>query len=86
MTYRFGQIQKSPEFLSLCEKALKTYDQAGVRRAMLAAVEQAGEDAMVIPLFRSTQALVMQPSVHSDYMKIHTITWDVAKDWMEKTQ
>jgi peptide/nickel transport system substrate-binding protein len=86
MTYRFGQIQKSPEFLALCEKALKTYDQPALKKAMQQAVKQAGDDAMVVPLFRSAQAHVMQPYVHSDYMKIHTITWDVSKDWKEKSK
>ncbi len=84
MTYRFGFIAKSPEFLSLCEKALKTYDQAGVRAALQQAVRQGGEDAMVIPLFRSAQTNVMQDYVHTDYMKIHTVTWFTYQDWMEK--
>ena len=84
MTYRFGFIAKSPEFLAFCEKALKTYDQAGVRAALQQAVKQGGEDAMVIPLYRSAQANVMQDYVHSDYMKIHTVTWFTYQDWMEK--
>jgi peptide/nickel transport system substrate-binding protein len=84
MTYRFGFIAKSPEFLALCEKALKTYDQAGVRAAMQQAVRQAGEDAMVIPLYRSAQTNVMQDYVHTDYMKIHTVTWFSYQDWMDK--
>jgi len=84
MTYRFGFIAKSPEFLALCEKALKTYDQAGVKAAMQQAVRQAGEDAMVIPLYRSAQTNVMQDYVHTDYMKIHTVTWFSYQDWMDK--
>ena len=44
MTYRFGFIAKSPEFLALCEKALKTYDQAGVRAALKQAVKQGAEE------------------------------------------
>ena len=84
MTYRYGLIAKTPEFLALCEKALKTYDEAGVRRAMQQAVRQAGEDAMVIPVYRSAQAGVMQDYVHSDYLKIHDVTWFSHQDWMEK--
>jgi peptide/nickel transport system substrate-binding protein len=84
MTYRFGFIAKSPEFLAACEKALKTYDQAGIKAAMQQAVRQGGDDAMVIPLFRSGQANVMQDYVHSDYVKIHSVSWVSAEDWMEK--
>jgi ABC-type transport system substrate-binding protein len=84
MTYRFGNPVKSTEYLSFCEKALKTYDLAAWKKVLKQVVMQGGEDAMIIPIFRSAQAVVMQPSVHSDYMKIHTITWNTFQDWIEK--
>lgn len=84
MTYRFGNPAKSPEYLSLCEKALKTYDPAALKKVLKQVVVQGGEDAMLIPVFRSAQAVVMQPYVHSDYVKIHTITWPTYQDWMER--
>jgi peptide/nickel transport system substrate-binding protein len=84
MTYRFGNPAKSPEYLSLCEKALKTYDLTAWKKVLNQVVLQGGEDAMIIPIFRSAQAVVMQPFVHSDYMKIHTITWNSYRDWIEK--
>ncbi len=84
MTFRFGQVLKSPEYLALCDKALHTYDEAGATRALRQVVKQAGEDAMIVPLVRSVQAAVMQPYVHSDYMKIHRQTGNVVyRDWME---
>jgi len=51
---------------------------------MQQAVRQAGEDAMVIPLYRSAQTNVMQDYVHTDYMKIHTVTWFSYQDWIDK--
>ena len=36
-------------------------------------VRQAGEEAMVIPIYRSAQAGVMQHSVHCDYLKIRDV-------------
>ena len=84
MTFRFGLILKSPEYLALCEKALHTYDDAARTKALRQVVRQASEDAMIIPLVRSVQAAVMQPYVHSDYMKIHRQTGNtVYRDWME---
>jgi ABC-type transport system substrate-binding protein len=83
-TYRFGYIQKSPEFLGACEKAFKTYDPVGFKAAMQAAVKQASEDAMIIPLWRSAQAGVMQPSMHTDFVKIHSIVHWSHQDWIEK--
>ena len=84
MTYRFGFIAKSPEFLSACEKALKTYDPAALKGALQQAIRQASDDAMVIPLWRSAQATVMGNYVHTDYTKIHNVTWYSYNDWMEK--
>jgi ABC-type transport system substrate-binding protein len=83
-TYRFGFIAKSPEFLALCEKTLKTYDPAGFKVALQAAIKQASEDAMIIPLWRSAMVGVLQPWVHSDYVKIHSVIWYAHQDWMEK--
>jgi peptide/nickel transport system substrate-binding protein len=83
-TYRFGQILKSPEYLALIDKALHTYDAAGKKKAFQQVVRQAGEDAMMIPLFRSAQANVMQPYAHSDYLKVHRQVWTSYRDWIEK--
>jgi peptide/nickel transport system substrate-binding protein len=84
MDFRYGQILKSPEYLALCDKGLHTYDDAGAMKVLREIVRQAGEDAMIIPLVRSVQAAVMQPYVHSDYMKIHRQTMNVCyRDWLE---
>ncbi len=83
-TFRFGNPAKSPEYLALCEKALRTYEPAALKSALRQVVRQGGEDAMVIPLFRAAEAVVMQPYVHTDYLKIHSITWFPHQDWMEQ--
>jgi ABC-type transport system substrate-binding protein len=84
MTYRFGMFIKSPEFVAACEKALKTYEPVALKAALQLAVKQAGDDAMVFPLWRSAQANVMRDYVHSDYVKVHSIIWYSYNDWMDK--
>lgn len=85
ITYRFAKIQKSKEYLSLCEKALRELKPEGMHRALQQAVRQAGEDAMIIPIYRSAQAVVMQPYVHTNYIKIHSVIWhDAYQDYMDK--
>jgi peptide/nickel transport system substrate-binding protein len=84
MTYRWGMFIKTPEFLAACEKALKTYEPVPLKAALQAAVKQASDDAMVIPLWRSAQANIMRDYVHSDYVKIHSVTWYSYYDWMDK--
>lgn len=83
MTFVTGNIKKSPEYLALCDRALHTYDDDEYIELVKQIVKQAGEDAMIIPIFRSSQAMVMAPYVHSDYIIIHGVIWTAYDDWME---
>jgi trans-2-enoyl-CoA reductase len=84
MTYRTGTIAKSEEYLALCNKALHTYDDDGHYSVLKEMVRQASEDAMVVPLYITALATAIQPYVHSDYPRIHTLMWDSWEDWMEE--
>ncbi|MFP4642664.1 MAG: ABC transporter substrate-binding protein [Dehalococcoidia bacterium] len=84
LTYNTGDIKKSDRFLNLCEQALHTFNQAERIDLIKQAVKQAGEDAMIIPLYRETHASVLQPYVHSDYFKLHSVIWPAHKTWMEE--
>jgi len=84
MTFRTGNIKKSAQFLDLCTQASHEFNKDKEMALLQQAVKQAGEDCMIIPLYRSAQACVMQPYVHSDYTKIHSIVWFSWQDWMEK--
>ena len=83
-TYRYDFIKKSPEYLALCEKALHTYEERAMRKAMQDAVRKASEDSMVIPVYRAAQPYVLQPWVHTNWPKIHQIQWSTWEDWMAK--
>lgn len=80
VTYRFDFIKKSPEYLAICNKALHTYDEKASKKAMQEIVRRASEDAMVIPIYRSAQANVMQPYVHTSYPKRHVVQWSAGED------
>jgi peptide/nickel transport system substrate-binding protein len=87
MTFKSANIKKSPEYLALCEKALAinwVNDWPGAVQVIKQAVKQAGEDAMIIPIYRSVANAEMQPYVHSDYFMIHGVIWTSYDDWMEK--
>jgi peptide/nickel transport system substrate-binding protein len=83
-TFRTGNIAKSQAYLDLCTKALNTVDDGQAFDVIKQAVKQAGEDAMIIPLYRTVDNAVMQPWVHSDYYVIHGVIWTAYDDWMEK--
>jgi peptide/nickel transport system substrate-binding protein len=86
MTFRTGNMYKSPEFLALCDQALNPQYQ-NAEQAMpkiKEAIKQAGEDAMIVPLWRTCNVAIMQPYVHSDYFLIHGVIWTPWDDWMDK--
>lgn len=83
MTFRTGNIAKSDEYLKLCEEALHTYEESAYIKKIKQIVMKAGEDAMVIPIYRSALATVQAPYVHSNYGKIHAVIWYSYEDWME---
>ena len=86
MTFRTGNIWKSEQYLALCEEALDPTTYGSIAAAIpkiREAVRQAGEDAMIIPLYRSAEAAIFQPYVHTDYPIIHGIIWTPYDDWME---
>jgi ABC-type transport system substrate-binding protein len=87
MTFRTGNIYKSEEYLALCKEALDNTKYLTAAEAMpkvKEAIRQGGEDAMIIPLWRTCEAGIMQTYVHSDYPIIHGIIWTPQDDWMEE--
>jgi ABC-type transport system substrate-binding protein len=86
MTYKPASMYKSPEYLALCNEALdpKFQSPAEAMPTMKEAIRQAGEDAMIVPLYRSAQVSIYYPYVHTNYLKIHLATWNVFEDWMEE--
>jgi len=85
MTFMTGNIYKSPEYLALCDEALDPQyaDAFEAMDTIRDAVMQAGEDAMIIPLWRDLSVAVMQSYVHSDYFMIHGVIWTPYDTWME---
>jgi peptide/nickel transport system substrate-binding protein len=77
-------LSKSPEFMALCDKALQEYDYEGKVAISQQLVRQAGEDAMVVPLFRTVNTCVYQKNVHTDYILIHDNHYFSYLDWIEK--
>ena len=83
-TFRTGNIAKTQAYLDLCNKGLVTLDPTQQTAIVKQAVKQAGEDAMVIPIYRAVDDAVLQPYLHSDYYLCHGTIWTTWDDWMEK--
>jgi peptide/nickel transport system substrate-binding protein len=85
MTFGTPNLYKSQAFIDLCNQAIdpKYSSAAEAMPKIQAAVKQAGEDCLFLPLWRSYEASVVWPYVHTEYPKIHGIIWHPENDWMD---
>jgi peptide/nickel transport system substrate-binding protein len=85
LTFRTPNIYKSDTFINLCNAALdpKYDDAVEAASAIQVADKQAMEDALYIPLFRTYEASVVWPYVHTEYPMIHGIIWHPENEWMD---
>jgi ABC-type transport system substrate-binding protein len=85
MTFATPNIWKSDAYKALCDEAIdpKFATPAEAMPTIRAAIKQAGEDALFLPLYRSYEASVVQTYVHTEYPRVHGIIWQPQNDWME---
>jgi peptide/nickel transport system substrate-binding protein len=86
MTFATPNIFKSQAFVDACNAAIDPKYNSAVEAApaIQAALKAADTDALFIPLFRTYEASIVWPYVHTEYPKIHGIIWHPELDWMEK--
>lgn len=75
---------KSAAFLADCEKLYQIFDADELAAATKAAINQASEDAICVPLFMAPFMSVMSSKVHDDGNAIHGTIWNLYKTWIEK--
>jgi ABC-type transport system substrate-binding protein len=85
MTFRTPNILKTQAFIDLCNAAIdpKYSSAAEAASAIQAALKQASEDCLFLPLWRTYEASIVWPYVHTEYPKIHGIIWNPQNDWMD---
>jgi len=86
MTFATPNMFKSQAYIDLCNAAIdpKYNNAAEAAPAIKAALKQADTDALFIPLWRTYEASIVWPFVHTEYPKIHGIIWHPESDWMDK--
>jgi peptide/nickel transport system substrate-binding protein len=85
LTFRSPNMIKTDAFKQLCNAALDSkYDSAATAAtALQAAVKQADEDCLFIPLWKTPDASIVAKYVHTEYPKIHGVVWKPGNDWMD---
>jgi ABC-type transport system substrate-binding protein len=84
MTFATPNIFKSQAYIDLCNAAIDPKYNSAVEAApaIQAALKQCDTDALFIPLWRTYEASIVWPYVHTDYPRIHGIIWHPELDWM----
>ncbi len=85
MTFATPNILKTQAYIDYCNQAIdpSVTTSAAAIPFLQKAIKQAGEDALFLPLWRTYEASVVWPYVHTEYPKIHGIVWQPQNDWME---
>jgi len=85
MTFATPNIYKTQAYLDDCNAAIAPNITSSDQAIPLIqkAVQQADNDALFLPMFRSYEASVVWPYVHTEYPKIHGIIWHPETEWMD---
>ncbi len=77
-------FKRSPKLIALSKKSInyaRERDQKAITKKL---VRQMADEALVIPLYHTPAAIMLQSWVHTDYLKQGFIRWKTADMWMEK--
>ena len=77
-------LEKTPKLLELSKKSVLTDDEAEQRALTRQMSREVSDQVLAIPLFYSPLAIMMQPYVHTNYMKTGLIRWETYDIWMDK--
>ena len=78
-------MAKSLEYLDLCKQVVQAPDIPTMRKLTKDMVNQAGNDAMAIPVTLTYNAVVTQKNIHTSYTRdVDSSYWRIFNDWIEK--
>ncbi len=80
----YMSFKRSPELTALAEKSMNIPDEKGQQEITKQLVRLMSDEAMVIPLYRAPSAYIIQPYVHTTFLKELMVTRYTADEWMEK--
>jgi ABC-type transport system substrate-binding protein len=73
-----------PELVALCKDSRTYPDKAGQEAATNKIIRWVADQSLIIPLYVSPAAYIIQPYVHTTYLQQTSFTFYFAKFWMDK--
>jgi peptide/nickel transport system substrate-binding protein len=80
----YSSLQWPDEYWNLVDKFYFAPDAASGHQATKDMMTYASGEAQLIPIFDTVTTYVVQPYVHTEYLKHHFMTYDSYADWMDK--
>ncbi len=80
----YVSFRRPPELIGPAEKSLTLESEAAQKEATKELVRLMSDEALVVPLYNSPNAFMMQPYVHTTYLRECTNTRRHFDEWMEK--
>lgn len=79
-----ASFKRPDDFKTLFDTALMARDEAGQIAGTEAIVDEMTQKELMIPLFHFPGGVIIQPWVHTDYMKSGFVAWDWRNNWMDE--
>jgi len=80
----FASLKRPPELISLSQKSLTLVSEKEQMEITKPLVRMISDEALVIPLYLVPAAYVIQPWVHTTYLKEQLVTRRYFEEWMDK--
>jgi peptide/nickel transport system substrate-binding protein len=80
----FASLKRPPELISLSQKSLTLTSDKEQMEATKPLVRMVSDEALVVPLYLVPAAYVIQPWVHTTFLKEHLVCRRTFDEWMDK--
>jgi peptide/nickel transport system substrate-binding protein len=79
-----ASFKRPPEMSAIAEKSLTLKSEKDQKEATRQWVKNVSDEALLIPLYLVPRAYIIQPWVHTTFLKEHTVARHTGDEWMEK--
>jgi ABC-type transport system substrate-binding protein len=80
----YASLKRPPELIALAEKSLTMLNEKDQKEITKPLVRMIADEALVIPLYRAPAAYIIQPWVHTTYLKEQLVARRTYDEWMDK--
>jgi ABC-type transport system substrate-binding protein len=80
----YASLKRPPELVALAEKSLTLLNEKDQKEITYPLVRMIADEALVIPLYRAPGAYIIQPWVHTTFLREQLVARRTYEEWMDK--